>query len=141
MTLEAMQSKRMKNLRVIVVDDVSDSKDLLEMYLKQKNIKVKAVDSARNALKTIKDFQPDLIISDIYMPEEDGYWLIEQLNQLNASLRKKLPAIAITAAARDEDREKVIAAGYDDYLSKPFLFEDLNTTIAQVMKKNLSVTI
>ena len=136
MTLEAMQSKRMKNLRVIVVDDVSDSKDLLEMYLKQKNIKVKAVDSARNALKTIKDFQPDLIISDIYMPEEDGYWLIEQLNQLNASLRKKLPAIAITAAARDEDREKLIAAGYDDYLSKPFLFEDLNTAIERVMRKN-----
>ena len=130
-----MQLEKMKNLRVIVVDDVSDSKDLLEMYLKQKKIKVKAVDSAKNALKIIKDFRPDLIISDIYMPEEDGYWLIEQLNRLGATLGKKLPAIAVTAAARDEDREKLMAAGYDDYLSKPFLFEDLNTAIERVMKK------
>lgn len=127
----------MEGLKVIVVDDVADSKDLLEMYFQLKKVNVKAVDSAATALELIGDFQPDLIISDVFMPENDGYWLIEQINRLNKSSRSYLPAIAITAAAKIEDRDKLIAAGYDGYLSKPFLFEDLNATIENLIDKRL----
>lgn len=135
MSTPTEQTRLIKGLRVIVVDDISDSKDLLEMYLSQKKARVKAVDSAKDALTAIKNFRPNLIISDIYMPEQDGYWLIEQLNSLNTNSENYIPAIAVTAAAREQDREQLIAAGYDGYLAKPFLFEDLTTLIAKVITK------
>lgn len=135
MTAAEEQLQLIAGLRVIVVDDVLDSKDLLEMYLRQQQAQVRAVDSARNALAAIADFQPDLIVSDIYMPEEDGYWLIQQLKQLDANSANKIPAIAVTAAAKQEDREKLMAAGYDGYLAKPFLLEDLTRLIAEIIAK------
>ena len=124
-----------KGLRVIVVDDILDSRDLLEMYLKEKKAEVKAVDSDRDALKALKNFQAQLIISDIYMPKEDGYWLIEQLKKIDRELEMYIPAIAVTAAAKTEDRERLISAGYDGYLAKPFLFEDLTALINQIVSQ------
>lgn len=131
------QLKLIKDLRVIVVDDVSDSKDLLAMYLKQKQARVKAVDSAKDVLKTLEKFTANLVISDIYMPEEDGFWLIKQLRH-HTNSQNYIPAIAVTAAAKQEDRERVIAAGYDGYLAKPFVFEDLTTLIAKVVSSKIS---
>lgn len=127
--------KSISGLRVMVVDDVLDCRDLVELYLMQIEAKVQAVSSAKEALDTIDDFQPELIITDIYMPEEDGYWLIEQLNRLNKDSKIKIPAIALTAAARDEDREQLIAAGYDGYLAKPFIFGDLTKLIIKLTTK------
>ena len=127
----------MKNLRIIVVDDVSDSKDLLQIHLEQNKAKVAAFDSAKTALQAIEDFQPNLIISDVFMPEEDGYWLIEQINQRNSASKNYLPAIAITAAAKNEDRERLMAAGYDGYLAKPIMLEDLNTLIDKLVTRRL----
>ena len=124
--------KILTGLRIMVVDDVTDCRDVVELYLKQMEAKVKAVASANDALNIINDFQPELIISDIYMPEQDGYWLIEQLNQLNIKSNHKIPTIALTAAAKEVDREKLLAAGYDGYLVKPFLFEDLNQLITKL---------
>ena len=132
-TLVREKSELLEGLRVIVVDDVLDCKDLVEMYLMQNKALVRAVDSAKDALKTIDNFQPDLIISDIYMPEEDGYWLIEQVNQLNTNSDDYICAIALTAAATKEEQEALIAAGYDAYLTKPFMFEDLTASISQVI--------
>ena len=66
------------------------------------------------------------------MPEEDGYWLIEQLNRLNRESKTKIPAIALTSSAKQEDREQLTAAGYDGYLAKPFILEDLTKLIVQL---------
>ena len=131
--------ERIEGLRVIVVDDIIDSRDLLEMYLREKKAEVKAVGSARDALKTLENFQAQLIISDIYMPKEDGYWLIEQLKMIDRELEMSIPAIAVTAAAKQEDRERLISAGYDGYLAKPFLFEDLTRLINQIVSKKSSI--
>ncbi len=127
--------KIVPGLRVIVIDDVTDCRDLVELYLIQIGAKVKAVNSAKKALDIISDFQPELIISDIYMPKEDGYWLIEQLHRRSQKSKTKIFAIALTAAAKKEDKEQLIAAGYDGYLAKPFLFEDLTKLIAQLVIK------
>lgn len=122
-----------KGLRVIVVDDVLDSRDIVEMFLNQEKAQVQSVSCAKDALNILEKFQPELIISDIYMPEEDGYWLIKQLKTINQNSTRHIRAIALTAAAREEDRQQLISAGYDGYLTKPFLFEDLIDLIAQIV--------
>ena len=132
LTIEKTQ-KLIAGLRVIVVDDVEDSRDVLRMYLMQKQAEVKSVSSAKEALQALESFQTKLIISDIYMPDKDGYWLIEQLHTKYST---RIPAIALTAAAKKEDRDRLIAAGYDGYLSKPFLFEDLTMLITQIIIEN-----
>ena len=125
--------KVLTGLRVMVIDDVTDCRDVVNLYLNQMGAKVKAVASANDALSVISNFQPELIISDIYMPEQDGYWLIEQLNRLNAKSNHKILTIALTAAAKEVDKEQLLAAGYDGYLAKPFMFEDLNKLIARLI--------
>ena len=125
--------KVLTGLRVMVIDDVTDCRDVVNLYLNQMGAKVKAVASANDALSVINNFQPELIISDIYMPEQDGYWLIEQLNRLNAKSNHKILTIALTAAAKEVDKEQLLAAGYDGYLAKPFMFEDLNKLIARLI--------
>ncbi len=129
------ESKLIQQLRVIIVDDVPDCRDVVELYLLQKNALVEAVDSADDVFKIIESFQPDLIISDICMPRQDGYWLIEKLNKLNLNSEKYVPSIALTAAAKVEEQEAIIAAGYDGYLAKPFMFEDLTNLIVDVMNR------
>ena len=124
--------KVLAGLRVMVIDDVTDCRDVVNLYLNQMGAKVEAVASANDALNIINNFRPELIISDIYMPEQDGYWLIEQLNRLNAKSNYKILTIALTAAAKEVDREQLLAAGYDGYLAKPFMFEDLNKLIAKL---------
>lgn len=137
MQVQTEQSQElMEGLRVLVVDDVLDSRDLLEMFLKQKKAEVLAVSSARDALNKLKGFPAELIISDVCMPEEDGYWLIERLKTINKESIGYIPAIAVTAAAKEEDRRKLISAGYDGYLSKPFIFEDLSVLITKILTEN-----
>jgi two-component system OmpR family response regulator len=122
-----------KGLSVIVVDDVADSRELVEMYLKLCNAEVIAVDRARNAFELVKSFRPDIIVSDIYMPEENGYWLIDRINAINQQSKNSIKTIALTAAAREEDRKNLIEAGYDGYLAKPFILEDLTALINKLI--------
>ena len=139
MQVQTEQSRELtEGLRVIVVDDVLDSRDLLEMFLMQKKAEVRAVSCAKDALKKLETFLAELVISDVCMPEEDGYWLIEQLKTINEESIGYIPAIAVTAAAKEEDRRKLISAGYDGYLSKPFIFEDLSILITEILTKNSS---
>lgn len=127
------QVKLIKKLKVIVVDDHLDSRDLVEMYLQQKQAEVKTASSAEEAIALLNEFQPELIVSDIYMPQKDGFWLIEQLHIINQKSENYISAIAITAAAKEEEKLQILAAGYDGYLAKPFLFEDLTDLINRVI--------
>lgn len=128
--------KSIAGLRVLVVDDVTDCRDLVELYLMQIDAEVRAVASAKDAMESIEKFRPELIITDVYMPEKDGFWLIEQLNKLNTRSQTKIPAIALTAAAEEKDRERLIIAGYDGYLAKPFIFENLTELIVKLTAKS-----
>ena len=129
------EQEAIEGLSVIVVDDVVDSRELVEMYLKSCNAKVVTLDRAKDVLKLIENFRPDLIVSDIYMPEENGYWLIDRLNSINQQSKNRIKTIALTAAAREKDREKLMKAGYDGYLAKPFILEDLSTLITKLISQ------
>ncbi|MGF1490528.1 MAG: response regulator, partial [Prochloraceae cyanobacterium] len=85
-----------KGLRVVVVDNNDDSLKMISLYLKWLGANIKAVTSAKNAINAIKSFQPELIISDLFMPEEDGYWLIKTIREEH---NKYIPAIALTIAS------------------------------------------
>jgi CheY-like chemotaxis protein len=129
------ESDLIAGLRIIVVDDIRDCRDLVAMYLEQKKAQVKAVSCPKKALNILENFDAELIISDIYMPEEDGYWFIEQLNKINQKLPRYVPAIALTVAVKDREQKRIITAGYDGYLAKPFMLEDLTLLITQLIRK------
>ena len=128
------EQELVRGLKIIVVDDVADSRELVEMYLKLCNAKVITVERAKDVLGLVENFKPDVVISDIYMPEEDGYWLIDRINAINQQ-SKIIKTIALIAAAREEDRKKLMRAGYDGYLAKPFILEDLTVLINELTTK------
>ncbi len=80
---------------------------------------VRAASSAAEALETVAEFVPDVVVSDIGTPEEDGYWLLKKLRCLTGGKGGKLRAIALTAYAREEDRAMALKAGFDRHLAKP----------------------
>ncbi|HEX7294698.1 MAG TPA: CHASE domain-containing protein, partial [Pyrinomonadaceae bacterium] len=102
-------------LRVLVVDDDADTLRLMTTALTRKHATVTAVSSAGEALKAVKTNKPDVLISDIAMPDEDGYGLIRKIRALDDELQS-LPAVAITAYAKEEDRNRALSSGFQVYL-------------------------
>src|SRR5262249_25455244 len=105
-------------LRILVVDDDSDTCDFLAAALQHSGAKVLAASSAKEALHIFQRDHPDILISDIAMPHEDGYALIKKIRELNDEFAR-IPAIALTAYARPEDRARALAAGFQEYMAKP----------------------
>jgi hypothetical protein len=96
---------------------------------------VTAVASAREALEAVERLNPDMLISDIGMPVEDGYALIRKLRTQEASGSRKLPAIALTAYAREEDSILALEAGFQKHLPKPVESAELVKIIAQMANR------
>jgi PAS domain S-box-containing protein len=109
----------LKDLKVLVVDDESDTRDLLTSVLEQCQAQVTAVATVSDALEAIERVQPGILVSDIGMPGEDGYALIRKVRSLPAERGGSIRAIALTAYARVEDRLAVLAAGYQMHVPKP----------------------
>jgi PAS domain S-box-containing protein len=120
------------NVRILIVDDEPDNGEFLVVVLQQYGAIAKAVGSAREAIEELEDFAPDVLISDIGMPEEDGYTLIRKVRSQQAQHEKDLTAIALTAYARWEDRERAIAAGFQEHLAKPVEPQALVATIINI---------
>ena len=114
--------------RRALVDDDDDTLDLLRAALTQANAVVTAASSAEDAIQAFGLAEFDVIVSDIAMPGEDGYQLIEQIRKSGFD-RGTIPAVAITAYAKEEDREKAFSAGYQGFLAKPIELSDLVTAI------------
>uniref|UniRef100_B8HKS6 Putative PAS/PAC sensor protein n=1 Tax=Cyanothece sp. (strain PCC 7425 / ATCC 29141) TaxID=395961 RepID=B8HKS6_CYAP4 len=108
---------RLDGLRVLVVDDEADIRDFIIAVLEAHGIEVRAVASAAVALEEIERYRPDVLLSDIRMPDRDGYSLIRQIRALEAEQGRHLPAAAITAYL-EEDREKAVRAGFEAHLHK-----------------------
>ena len=123
-------------LHVLLVDDDQDTLDLLSAALTQRSAKVTAVSSAADAFESIKSFRPDVLISDIAMPLEDGYRLLERVLALD--IVPEIPAIAITAYAKQEDKERALAAGYQRYLSKPVELGEFISAVAELARMEYS---
>lgn len=110
----------LQNLRIMVVEDEPDARELLLVVLRQQGAEVLSTSSVQAALETIVTFQPDILISDIGMPGEDGYSLLRQVRTLpQYQSVENLPALALTAYAHPEDRERALAAGFQGHLAKP----------------------
>jgi PAS domain S-box-containing protein len=127
---------QLSGLHVLLVDDDRDTLELLGAALRQRSADVAAVSSAAAALESIKSCRPDVLISDIAMPGEDGYSLIEKV--LGLDLEPGIPAIAITAYAKEEDRQRALAAGYQRFMSKPVELGEFIAAVAELARLQLS---
>ncbi len=109
----------LEGLRVVIVDDDPDARDLLATVLTQRSAQVFAADNAAEAFELLGREQPDVLISDIAMPEEDGYMLIRRVRALAEGEGGRTPAFAVTAYAGPADRRRALEAGFDGHFAKP----------------------
>lgn len=126
----------LRGLRVLIVDDQPAILELLTEILTSEGATVRASTTAREALALLRAWQPDVLVSDIAMPEEDGYWLIQQLRRLPPEAGGATPAVALTAYVRMEDRLRVLAAGFQQYLPKPVEAAELRDVIGHLVLQN-----
>jgi CheY-like chemotaxis protein len=119
-------------LRVVVVDDEIDARALLTMMLEKCGAEVIAVSSAREGLETVQTWKPDVLIADIGMPVEDGYVLIKNIRALPHERGGQIPALALTAYARTEDRVRALSEGYQVHLAKPVDRFELAAVVASL---------
>ncbi|MEO5929993.1 MAG: ATP-binding protein, partial [Candidatus Kapaibacterium sp.] len=120
-------------VRIVVVDDEPDTLEMLSTTLRQSGATVSAVSSVEKALMAIEHSMPDLLVSDIGMPDEDGYSLIRKVRGLSGVRWRDLPAVALTAYAGAEDRRRAIEAGYQRHVTKPVEPAELITVIASLI--------
>ncbi|HJX26774.1 MAG TPA: ATP-binding protein [Thermoanaerobaculia bacterium] len=124
----------LSGLRLLVVDDDPDTLEILQVLLSGCGAEVRPARSVREALSELSRWSPDLLLSDVGMPGEDGYALITQARELDASRGRWTPAIALTAFARPEDRVRLLSAGFQAHLPKPVDPSDLVATIVSQVR-------
>ncbi|MBD2039390.1 response regulator [Microcoleus sp. FACHB-672] len=112
-------------LRLLVVDDDPDTISLLTFLFEADGAELIAANSASEALQALKFFKADILISDIKLPEEDGYALIAKIRTLDAERGGNIPAIAMSGYVRDEDSREALSAGYDAHIAKPVNLDEL----------------
>ena len=127
-----------KGLQILLVDDEPDTRELLVFVLEQYEAEVKEAASVREALEVLKEFVPDVLVSDIGMPGLDGYTLIRQVRAMPEAPLSEIPAIALTAYASDLDRDRALEAGFQMHLSKPVGSDELVKAIASLTKMSSS---
>jgi signal transduction histidine kinase/CheY-like chemotaxis protein/putative methionine-R-sulfoxide reductase with GAF domain len=115
----APNSSRLEGLTLLVVDDDQDGRELLARVLGDQGAVVLSASSAQAAIRVLEEFRPDVLLSDVAMPEMDGYGLIRRIRRLPASRGGRTRAIALTAYARPEDAEQAMSAGFQAHVSKP----------------------
>jgi signal transduction histidine kinase/ActR/RegA family two-component response regulator len=128
----------LEGVRVLVVDDEADARDVVSSALTGYRADVRAAASAREALQVFRSWRPDVLVADIGMPVEDGYSLIRSVRALPADAGGAVPAAALTAYARPEDRARALAAGYEEHVAKPVTPLDLALVVAHLAKRATS---
>ena len=122
-------------LRVLIVDDELDARELVVAMLGRSGAIMKAAASASEAMGLVESWKPDVLIADIGMPVEDGYGLIKRLRALPKEQGGQTPALALTAYARTEDRVRALSAGYQVHLSKPVDRAELAAVVARLAER------
>jgi signal transduction histidine kinase/ActR/RegA family two-component response regulator len=123
----------LSGIKVLVVDDQPDARDMVKRVLEDCEADVATVGSAAEALRAVEDARPDVLVSDIGMPDVDGYELLRRIRALGPSPGGHLPAIALTAFARSEDRTRALRAGFLAHVAKPVEPAELLATVASVV--------
>jgi hypothetical protein len=129
----------LKGLRVLVVDDEEDSRDLIVAVLTRCGAEVISAASVPAALAELEQWNPDLLISDIGLPGEDGYSLIRKVRARKSPQHSNVPAIALTAYASVEDRLRALSAGFQMHVTKPLEPSDLVTAVANLAGRKAQV--
>jgi hypothetical protein len=119
--------------QVMAVDDEEDARNLLKVILEEQGAVVTTAASAHDAMDALELIKPDLIVSDISMPEEDGYTFIRKLRARSSSRGGDIPAVALTAFARPEDQAQALAAGFQVHLTKPIDPAKLVSSVARIL--------
>ncbi len=123
---------RLEGLRLVVVDDEPDALDLVSEVLRAQGAEVHAASSAREAIAMVTGTRPDVVVSDIGMPETDGFTLIRQIRALSPNRGGGTPALALTAYARPEDADRAVAAGFQVHMAKPVEPSELVMVVAKL---------
>lgn len=123
---------RLQGIKAIVVDDEADARDLLTVILEQQGAQVASASNTFEAFQVLENFHPDIIISDIGMPDEDGYSFLETVRSLPDSHLSQVPAIALTAYAGEADRHRARKAGFESHIAKPFDPVDIVNAVYQL---------
>ncbi len=127
-----VRSTRIDDLRVLLVDDSDDGRELTALVLTHAGARVQPARSVQEAIESIERDPPDVLVSDIGLPDEDGYALIRQVRRHEAEHGGFLPAVALTGYARIADRDRILAAGFQAHVTKPLDSEALTASIAAV---------
>ena len=127
-----MTLQRLDGLSVLVVDDDPAPLDLYREILTLAGARVRVATSARAAVLLVRQQMPDVLVSDIMMPGEDGYWLIRTLRDLSVEEGGGVPALAVTGDPRTHSSERALAAGYDSHLAKPVQIAEFCATVARL---------
>jgi two-component system CheB/CheR fusion protein len=121
----------LRGVRVLVVEDDPGSREAVVEMLSVMGAEVRASGSASEAMRALEGFRPAVLVCDIAMPGEDGYSLIRRVRALGEARGGDVPAIAVTALAQVGDRRRALAAGFQNYLTKPVDIDDLAQAVAE----------
>ena len=127
-----MFKNRLPNIRIVIVDDHSDTRNLLRSFLEHCGAQPTVASNGQEALEVIRKVRPDLLISDLDMSYKDGYELMEKVQNLEEEIGS-LPSIACSAYARAQDRARARKAGFTALVEKPVDLDQLITTILKVV--------
>jgi len=123
-----------KGVRVLVVDDEADAREVIATILQQSGAETAVAESTKEAIELLRTWKPDVLLSDIGMPIEDGYALIRRVRSFSTAEGGAIPAIALTAYVRGEDRSRILAAGFQAHVGKPVEPITLLTAVARFVK-------
>jgi len=118
----------------LLVEDQDDSREVFASMLRLAGAEVTAVSGGRRALEALKESPPDVLVSDIMMPDGDGLWLISEVRALESG--GAVPAIALTSLVGNADRRRILAAGYTAHLPKPVPIQELVRTVYRLAHRN-----
>jgi PAS domain S-box-containing protein len=135
-TLEPATLPDLAGTRILIVEDEPDAREMIAYLLRQRHAEVEVASSVEAALAALESNRPDVLLSDIEMPDRDGYDLIAAVRALPSDSIARIPAAALTAYSRPEDRAKSMLAGYDAHLSKPVDLAELIATIVRLRSRS-----
>ena len=122
--------------KILVVDDNLDSAEICCLALEEYGAQTRSVETVKDALKVFDDWKPDVLVSDLGMPGEDGFDLIARIRSLPEEDGGSIPAAALTAYARESDRQRVLSSGFDVHIPKPIDGDKLAHTVAELVSRS-----
>ncbi|MGI8835867.1 MAG: hybrid sensor histidine kinase/response regulator [Pyrinomonadaceae bacterium] len=123
---------QLNNVRVLLVDDDPDTLQILSIMLVETKASVQIASSVGEALEVLEWYAPDVVVSDLAMPDEDGYSLIEKIRQAENGSGREIPAVALTSYVRVDDRSRALSAGFNMFVTKPVQPDELISAIANL---------